>query len=63
MNSVVKFAVGGALGLCAVLALSMAAHEGKGSAYQGGIVLFLYLVGLIFLMITRIRFDGRDPLH
>jgi hypothetical protein len=57
MSSIVKFIVGGALGLFAILSLSIAAHAGERSAYEGGIVLFLYLIGLIFFMITRIKFE------
>ena len=58
MKQVIKFAVGGALALFAIVALDVAAKYGGGSHYQGGIVLFLFLVALIFYMIGSARFES-----
>jgi hypothetical protein len=61
MTTIQKFIVGGGLGVFAVVALFLAARAGHGSVYQGGIVLFLYLVALIFAMITTSGSGAKNP--
>jgi hypothetical protein len=60
MKQVVKFIVGGALAIFAIVGLSIAARYGTGSHYQGGIALFLFLVAVIFYQISTTNFGGRE---
>jgi hypothetical protein len=53
-----KFALGGVLGLFALISLFVAARAGQGAGYWGGVAFFCICVGLIFYQLTRVKHDN-----
>ena len=52
-----EFAIGGLLGVFAVVSL-FAAARAEGAGQWAGVAVFAILVGLIFYRITRVKYDG-----
>jgi hypothetical protein len=60
----IQFAVGGLMALLGIVGLKVAAGYGSGSHYQGGVLLFLFLIAMIFYQIRTTRFDrGHEDQH
>jgi FtsH-binding integral membrane protein len=60
MGAIEKFAMGGVLGLFALVSLFVAARHSEGASYWGGIAFFLICIGLIFYQISGVRHGASD---
>ena len=63
MGAIEKFAMGGVLGLFALVSLFVAARHSEGASYWGGLAFFVICIGLIFYQITGVKHGSGDSRH